>query len=313
MKVLFITSTRIGDAVLSTSVLNYILKKYPSSSIFLASGKEPLQIYTNYKNIKKIFILKKKIFKIHWLKLWFKTNFIKWDIIVDLRGSIIAHLLSTKEKYIYKSLDKNIHRFDELASLMQTKYLSLPSIPITTDDLSRAKKKFLKLKNTIAIGASANWPAKVWPAKKFGELIYMLLKHKKFKKNVSIVFFGSSRDIKDTKKIISLIKIKNIKNFCGELNLLEVSACLKQCKIFIGNDSGLMHIAATVGIPTIGLFGPSLETRYGPKGTNAYFVRTKKTYYELTGKKNFNWDTKKNLMNSLSAKSVYKKICKILL
>ncbi|PPR43422.1 MAG: hypothetical protein CFH24_00167, partial [Alphaproteobacteria bacterium MarineAlpha6_Bin2] len=38
MKVLFITSTRIGDAVLSTSVLNYIIKKYPLSSIFLASG-----------------------------------------------------------------------------------------------------------------------------------------------------------------------------------------------------------------------------------------------------------------------------------
>ena len=38
MKVLFITSTRIGDAVLATSVLNYIIKTYPRSSIFLASG-----------------------------------------------------------------------------------------------------------------------------------------------------------------------------------------------------------------------------------------------------------------------------------
>ena len=56
MKVLFITSTRIGDAVLATSVLNYIIKTYPRSSIFLASGNEPVQIYTNYKNIKKIFL-----------------------------------------------------------------------------------------------------------------------------------------------------------------------------------------------------------------------------------------------------------------
>ena len=97
----------------------------------------------------------------------------------------------------------------------------------------------------------------------------MLLKHKKFKKNISIVFFGSSRDDKDTKKIIRFIKIKNIKNFCGKLNLSEVLACLKECKLFIGNDSGLMHIAASSGIPTIGLFGPSLESRYGPKGPNA--------------------------------------------
>ena len=313
MKVLFITSTRIGDAVLATSILNYIIKQYPLSSIFLASGNEPVPIYTNYKNVKKIFILKKEVFKIHWLKLWLKTTFIKWDTIIDLRGSIIAHILFTKKKYIYKSLNKNIHRLDELAFLMRIKRLSLPSIPLVRDDLSKAKKKLSKLKNIIAIGASSNWSAKVWPAKKFGKLINMLLKHKNFKKNISIVFFGSFRDMKDTRKIMSFIKIKDVKNFCGKLNLLEVCACLKQCKIFIGNDSGLMHIAATTGIPTIGLFGPSLESRYGPKGKNAHFVRTKKSYYELTGKKSFNWNTKKNLMDSLSVKSVYKKACKILL
>ena len=121
---------------------------------------------------------------------------------------------------------------------------------------------------------------------------------KNFKKNTSIVFFGSSRDIQDTRKIINYVKTKNVINFCGKLNLLEVCAYLKKCKIFIGNDSGLMHIASTTGIPTIGLFGPSLESRYGPRGKNAHFVRTKKSYYELTGNKDFNWNTKKNLMNS---------------
>ena len=312
MKVLFITSTRIGDAVLATSVLNYIIKTYPRSSIFLASGNEPVPIYTNYKNIKKIFLIKKKVFKIHWLGLWFKTVPIKWDIVIDLRGSIISHILFTRDKYIYKSLDKNIHRLDELTSLMKTKNLPSPSFPLSIDNLSKAKKKLSKLKNIIAIGGSANWPAKVWSAQKFGKLINMLLRDKNFKKNASIVFFGSLRDKKDTRKIISYIKTKNIKNFCGKLNLLEVCAYLKKCKIFIGNDSGLMHIAATTGIPTIGLFGPSLELRYGPRGKNAHFVRTKKSYYELTGNKDFNWNTKKNLMNSLSIKSVYNKIRKVL-
>ena len=99
---------------------------------------------------------------------------------------------------------------------------------------------------------------------------------------------------------------------CGRLNLLEVYAYIKQCKIFIGNDSGLMHIAASSGICTLGLFGPSLESRYAPKGKKAYFIRTKKSYKSLTENKNFDWNTKKNLMNSLSVSMVYKKICKIL-
>ena len=101
-------------------------------------------------------------------------------------------------------------------------------------------------------------------------------------------------------------------NFCGKLNLIEVIAHLKKCKIFIGNDSGLMHIASASGIPTLGLFGPSLESRYAPKGNNAHYIRTKKTFRQLTGAKNFDWNTKKNLMYSLSVNSVFKKIKEIL-
>ena len=64
MKVLFITSTRIGDAVLSTSVLNYIIKIHPSSSIYLATGEDPSSLFKDFQNVKKIYILKKKRFNL---------------------------------------------------------------------------------------------------------------------------------------------------------------------------------------------------------------------------------------------------------
>ncbi len=73
-----------------------------------------------------------------------------------------------------------------------------------------------------------------------------------------------------------------------------------------------MHIASASGIPTLGLFGPSLESRYAPKGNNSYYIRTKKTFNQLTGAKNFDWNTKKNLMSSLSVNAVFNKIKKIL-
>ena len=312
MKVLFITSTRIGDAVLSTSILNYIKNKFPNSSFYIATGKTPAPLFKNFQNVKKIIILEKKFFKIHWLELWLQTFFNKWDIVVDLRGSIISFFLFNKQKYVYKSINKNIHRLDELAILMKTKHLPLPSIPILKKDIKKISKDFLKLKNFIAIGASANWPAKIWPSKNFVKLIKMLLKEKKFGKKKSIVFFGSSKDLKNTKKITKHLKKFRVKNLCGKLDLIEVAAHLKKSRIFIGNDSGLMHIASAVGVPTLGLFGPSLENRYAPRGSNAYYIRTKKTFNQLTGAKNFDWNTKKNLMNSLSVKRVFKKIKKVL-
>jgi len=312
MKVLFITSTRIGDAVLSTSILNYLKNRFPHCSLYIATGKTAALLFKNFKNVKKIFILEKKFFKIHWLELWSRTFFNKWDIVIDLRGSIISYFLFNKKKYVYKSINKNIHRLDELAILMERKHLPLPLIPVLKKDMKKISKDFLKLKNSIAIGASANWPAKIWPSKNFVKLIHMFLKEKQFGKKKSIVFFGSSKDLKNIKKITKHLKKFKVKNFCGKLNLIEVAAHLKKCKIFIGNDSGLMHIASASGIPTLGLFGPSLESRYAPKGNNAYYIRTKKTFNQLTGAKNFDWNTKKNLMSSLSVNAVFNKIKKIL-
>ena len=312
MKVLFITSTRIGDAVLSTSILNYLKNRFPHCSLYIATGKTAASLFKNFNNIKKIFILKKKFFKIHWLELWSRTFFNKWDIVIDLRGSIISYFLFNKKKYVYKSINKNIHRLDELAILMETKHLPLPWIPVLKKDMKKISKDFLKLKNSIAIGASANWPAKIWPSKNFVKLIHMFLKEKQFGKKKSIVFLGSSKDLKNIKKITKHLKKIKVKNLCGKLNLIEVAAHLKKCKIFIGNDSGLMHIASASGIPTLGLFGPSLESRYAPKGNNSYYIRTKKTFNQLTGAKNFDWNTKKNLMSSLSVNAVFNKIKKIL-
>ena len=312
MKVLFITSTRIGDAVLSTSILNYLKNRFPHCSLYIATGKTAASLFKNFNNIKKIFILEKKFFKIHWLELWSRIFFNKWDIVIDLRGSIISYFLFNKKKYVYKSINKNIHRLDELAILMETKHLPLPWVPVLKKDMKKISKDFLKLKNSIAIGASANWPAKIWPSKNFVKLIHMFLKEKQFGKKKSIVFFGSSKDLKNIKKITKHLKKIKVKNLCGKLNLIEVAAHLKKCKIFIGNDSGLMHIASASGIPTLGLFGPSLESRYAPKGNNSYYIRTKKTFNQLTGAKNFDWNTKKNLMSSLSVNAVFNKIKKIL-
>jgi heptosyltransferase III len=52
----------------------------------------------------------------------------------------------------------------------------------------------------------------------------------------------------------------------GRLSLPEVAACLSRAVIYVGNDSGLMHLAAATGTPTLGLFGPTSCTEYGPAG-----------------------------------------------
>jgi ADP-heptose:LPS heptosyltransferase len=60
----------------------------------------------------------------------------------------------------------------------------------------------------------------------------------------------------------------------GNTDLLTAAAVLSRCALFIGNDTGLMHIAAAVGTPTLGLFGPSPVEHYAPWGPCTAAVRT---------------------------------------
>ena len=91
----------------------------------------------------------------------------------------------------------------------------------------------------------------------------------------------------------------------GARDLLDLYALLGRCALFIGNDSGLMHMAAASGAPTLGLFGPSPHWRYGPWGSRAAFVRTAESFERLVSK-NPAFDHRRNetLMTGLSVDAV---------
>jgi ADP-heptose:LPS heptosyltransferase len=62
-------------------------------------------------------------------------------------------------------------------------------------------------------------------------------------------------------------------NLAGKTTLREMAAILKHCKLFIGNDSGPLHIATAAGIPVVGFYGPGEYQRFKPWGTNHEALR----------------------------------------
>ena len=83
---------------------------------------------------------------------------------------------------------------------------------------------------------------------------------------------------------------------------------MKKCDMFIGNDSGLMHLAASAMIPTVGLFGPSDSIKYSPWGNKTLAITSPLSPEELMGKTNFSAKKTKSLMNELKVETVFKKI-----
>ena len=82
--------------------------------------------------------------------------------------------------------------------------------------------------------------------------------------NGRIAIFGSQEERPQAIKLLESIPKRQCIDLIGQVSLLGAYACLKRCICFIGNDSGLMHLAAAAGPPTLGLFGPTSDAQYGP-------------------------------------------------
>ena len=98
MKILFITSNRVGDAVLSTGVLAWLVEKYPGAQFTIACGPYAAGLFRAVPRLDRLIVLEKKTWNRHWLELWQACIGTHWDIVVDLRNSIVSRLLRTQQR-----------------------------------------------------------------------------------------------------------------------------------------------------------------------------------------------------------------------
>ena len=314
MKILFIGNNRLGDAILSTSILNY----YSGSNIKITVVCSPLteNIYKNFTNIKDIIAVNKQKRGKHWLKVYSLLDRVYWDLVIDLRNTIISRLIRKKKILRIGKANPNAHRVESLCKLINVKKVIAPRIP----NSNIAKKKALKIISDkklflpiLAIAPVTNWQRKNWPIENFISLINNLIKKSKNKDSFkSIIILGSEKEKDQCDYLLDKINNINIKNLCGYCDISTVYALLKYCKLFVGNDSGLMHLSAAANTNTLGLFGPSKEINYRPWGKKSYFLRTDIDYEDLVNVKGYSRHDSSSLMKTLTVEKVLKKCKEIL-
>jgi lipopolysaccharide heptosyltransferase II len=105
----------------------------------------------------------------------------------------------------------------------------------------------------IAIGAGASYgSAKCWPPSRFAELANRL----QSKTDADVILFGTTAEAAVTRAISSELRRPPV-DLTEKTAIADLPAVLSQCHLFIGNDSGAMHVAAGVGLPVVAVFGPT--------------------------------------------------------
>ena len=105
-----------------------------------------------------------------------------------------------------------------------------------------------------------------WPQPSFGELARRLAREDRLR----VVLVGSAGERAYTQRVVEAARdlgLEDALNLAGDLSTAELSSLLSRCAVFVSNDSGPMHLAAALGTPTVGLFGPETPLMYGPLGS----------------------------------------------
>ena len=282
MRLLFITSTRVGDAVLSTGILDACIRRYPGIAVTVACGAPAAPLFAAVPNLEEVIVLEKARYARHWLTLWARCVGRYWDMLIDLRGAPITFLLAAKRRRRIGWTDNFVHRVIRLAQVLGLEDdPPAPRLWVGSAERRTAARLLPQGPPVLAIGPTANWIGKTWRPECFAELVGRLTGPCGILRGARVAICGHGSERQSATPVLEAVPRHRRIDLVGSVGLLEVYACLERAALYIGNDSGLMHLAAAAGIPTLGLFGPSREELYAPWGRLTAVVRPPLSYEQM--------------------------------
>jgi len=305
MRVLFITANRLGDAILSTSLLAAMVERDPLVKFTIACGPAAAGLFqvSVMPNLERVIVVQKLPWARHWWELWKQVAATRWSLVVDLRGSGLSQFLMAYRRRVFRGSGSSMHRVIVLSQVLKLPPTS-PRIWIGEANRKAALRLWEGRQPVLAIGPTANWGGKIWPGERFADLALRLTAPDGILPGARIAVFGGPGEEALAETALAGLPADRTMNFVGKLDLLDLAAALERSALYIGNDSGLMHLSAAVGTPTVGLFGPSRESVYGPWGQKTAAVRTDLSYDEIVNSPGYDYRKHDSHMLTLNVDKV---------
>ncbi len=279
MKILFITANRVGDAVLTTGLLAWLEQRYPDASFTIACGPYGADLFRAVPRLERLIVMKKKKLNGHWIDLWRQCIGTKWDLIVDLRNSVASRLLRARQCATHGQ-SSGKHKVVDNGAVLGLTPPPNPHIWIAPAAVREAERLLPPDTPILALGPAANWALKQWPIEHFIGLVKTLTAPDGALPDASVMVVADAREHDQVAPLLHAIPENRRIEIIGR-DLQTATACLKRARLYVGNDSGLMHLSAALGIPTLGLFGPGFPLVYGPWGERCAYVSTPESRDEL--------------------------------
>jgi heptosyltransferase-2 len=295
-KILIRGTNWIGDAILTIPAMASIRATYPHAHIAVLVKPWVADIYKLFSAVDEVIIYENKhdtpagVFRL--ARMLKNRNFDAAILLQNaIEAAIIAFMARIPLRAGYDSdargllLTHSVKRTKEIRKVHQIEYysemvkaLGCVSVDremrletrINIQDARSIVKKYIPETNKAIIGIAPGatyGPAKKWFPDRFAAVADKL--SDSF--SMQVILLGSKADWETAEEVRKAARIKLI-NLAGKTNLREAIYLISQCRLFLSNDSGLMHIAGALNIPTVAIFGSTNPITTSPAGNNTAIV-----------------------------------------
>lgn len=290
MKILIVRFSSIGDVVLTTPVVRSLKLQIPISEIHYITKKVFKDVLEHNPHIDRLFTIEKSISEV--LPALKKE---KYDYIIDLHKNTRTLALKLKlgrpsysfpklnlEKWLLVNWKRkampDIHVVDRYFKAVEKLGVKNDQLPgefyIDAKDEVNVSDLFGKqINGFISIAVGAQFATKRIPLNKLEEIIAKI--------DQPIILIGGPMDVEFANQVLAAFPDKNIHSACGNFNLAQSASIVKQSKVLLTNDTGMMHIAACFNVPIVSVWGNTVPEF----GMYPYYPKNKEMYsiHEVTG------------------------------
>ena len=269
-----------------------LLAKKTSRSSDLFQGEnfidEIINLDTTNDGILGFLKLSKEIKKRKFNKVYIFNGSIRYKLLAIFSGikNIYQYPLFTSRDVIFQTA--KVFTENHVGKILSTE----PHLIIKKEDILNAKNKYNMGEQTknIVLGISASGPTKRWGIENYIKLVTHLNNYKKCR------FFIVAG--KNDTEIVGKIKISKINSYCEtleNLSILNILPIIKNCNLYVGNDTGFMHISAALGVKSIGIFTDSPAYSYSGYSKNIFPIvpegeTIESTTHDTLGKNNISFE-----------------------
>lgn len=299
-RICVIKPSSLGDIVQSLPILAVLRHRFPRARISWIANKPYVSFLSAIPQIDEVIPFDRELLKRSRWAVWkpivqFGRDLARrrFDLAIDLQGLLRSGLMcwmtgapkrlgltSAREgsSFFYTDLADDlprdqlaVDRYWKVAELFGVGHLEKEfPLGLTSEERAWAREAVSGLQRPLlGINAGARWVTKRWPASSFAESANRALGGRPG----NAVLLGGPGEEEMATEVQNKLTMPS-RNFCGKLTLRQLAALLEQCDRVLTNDSGPMHLAAALGVPTVSLFTCTIPERAGAFGEGHRVAQT---------------------------------------